>query len=870
MAEKIHKNAKVLIVTWSPIPTPKYQKIEGSGQRAYGLATGLQKNGVSDITIAIGHIYPLDVKQVNGIKLFNYDFDSKFAERLAGFDTIIYNYAIHGSVFISSHLPKNAQVIIDAYGPAYIESLARDPEDMVGTYVGNLSAVNDVFNKVLPRGDFFLFANDAQEKFYTGVLATLGIINQFSYKTDRLISTPFGIDVPDSTIKYDNPYTEFGFKATDFTLLWFGGLYPWFDITKILDTIHEDKTGRIKLVIVGGNNPQNQHPDFVKHYQSVVNYIQSNGLENKIILIDWVDFATRRKYYEHADAIISMNGDGKENSYSWRTRVMDYVGSTTPLITNGGDPLSDELIASGAAIEVDIKSSSDIHDTLLKLASDKKLLSDASKKMKLVQPKYYWQNVTKVLADKIINQEKPFTEERLFKLEHGISGLSVPSNSANHSTVSKLLRAPNKAKNVLKKVKEKGVKTTYIVVKDKVKRRVIRELSNKGLMAVSRSPKIIVVANQLNNTGAPFVIMDVIGQLKSEYPYLAMRVKLVTFTPVEVANIRKLEELGIDVEVYTNRDLHLDFVAGDIVVFNTFAISRLTVTSTLKAIQDKKIKKLYWYGHEATPSGFIEQDIKGAIKKLLLTNKAKVYGVSSKSVSDYADFFGTKKNVDRMPFRFLFPEEKFKVQHDDDFSTLNFVTTGSLMDMRKGQYPILYAFLDFYHNYFVKNPSHYREFTVNFLGAYDKTDVSSFAAYHVKNIKKQFELSASALGDRVIVSQAMSHEKAIDIIEQSNVTICYSLYEALPIFVYEGMAAGHPIIRNESSGREEQLVDGKNGYAVSNEDFAGLVDTIEAVLNKKTTTNASLSDMSKQSNAIALLATKNTYPIIEDIHNIAG
>lgn len=109
---KIRKDVKVLIISWSPVPTPKYQKIEGSGQRFWGLASGLKKNGISDITIAVGGIYPLDVDEVDGVKLFNYNFDEKFANKIKQYDTIISNYAIHGSSFIFKNIPDNKQVII--------------------------------------------------------------------------------------------------------------------------------------------------------------------------------------------------------------------------------------------------------------------------------------------------------------------------------------------------------------------------------------------------------------------------------------------------------------------------------------------------------------------------------------------------------------------------------------------------------------------------------------------------------------------------------------------------------------------------------------------------------------------------------------
>jgi glycosyltransferase involved in cell wall biosynthesis len=858
----IHPDAKVLIISWSPIPTPKYQKIEGSGQRFFGLASGLKKNGIKDITIAVGHIYPLDVSEVDGIKLFNYDFNDEFIERISEYDTVILNYAIHGAVFVINNTPVTTQVIFDVYGPAYIESLAREPEDLVGTYVGNLSAVNDVFNKILPRGDYFLYANDAQEKFYTGVLATLGIINQFSYKKKRLLKVPFGIDVPDIKKTYENPYVKFDIKDNDFTLLWFGGLYPWFDITKILKTIKDYKNNNIKLVIVGGNNPQNQHPDFVRNYQNVVNYIKENGIDKQVVLIDWVDYATRRKYYEYADAIISMNGEGKENHYSWRTRVMDYVGSTTPLLTNGGDPLSDELLEIGAAFRIDEDT---IGSTLEDLVAHKEKMTEASESMKALQPKYYWQNVTKELAKVIADQSKPCLEEVAFRLENNVNELSLVNDTSNTPQRRSVKRLARKA---IRKVKEKGFKTAATIAKNKVRNKVAFEYRRRFPKKTITPPRITILSSQLNNTGAPFVIMDIAKRLRAKYPEFGKQIRFIAFTPIDAENVVELAQNGIKTEVYTDRNLHLEFNKGDIVVFNTFAVSRMTIFDALNAVHKGILKKIFWYGHEASPENFVDRDVRDMFTKLLENQQAVIYAVSEKTKKEYARFFKTSVGVEKMPFKFNFTDTEFRNISKDSFDELRFVTTGSLMDMRKGQYPILYAFLDFYHNFYVKAPEKYRKFHLHFLGAYEKGDIGLQAPYHIRNIKQQLDLSATGLKNHFSITAMKSHDDALKSIKASNVTICYSLGEALPIFVYEGMAYGHPIIRNEAAGQEEQLVEGKNGYGVSSDDFAGFVDVIEKMLNKSKTSNEVLSSMSQLSNKIAKKATNNQYQIIEEIADI--
>ncbi len=864
MHSEINKNASVLIVSWSPIPTPKYQKIEGSGQRFFGLAKGLQKNGITNITIAVGNIYPLDVEEVSGIKVFNYDFNDDFERKLSEYDTIIFNYTIHGSAFIASHLPKDTQVIIDAYGPAYIENLARNPDDLIGTYIGNLAAVNDVFNTVMRRGDYFLYANDSQEKFYTGVLSTLGVINQYSYHTKRLLCVPFGIDLPDKKQSYTNPYLELGIKNDDFILLWFGGLYPWFDITKILYTLKNNKNKNIKFVIVGGNNPQNQHPDFVKHYHNTIDYIKNNNLEDQITLIDWVDYDTRRKYYEYADLIISLNRASHENVYSWRTRVMDYVGNTTPLITNGGDPLSEELIDIGAAFRIDEANENSIQDVIKNLVKNKSLLSNASVQMQKIQPKYYWENVTKELADEIDSQKKPYYNELKFRQQNNIINESISSQELN-SRSSKPLIIKSAVYTVVQKIRTDGTRSTYKIIHDKVRRRAAFEYRKKFPRKKAGSPRLVIVSNQLNNTGAPFVIMDIVHNIKEQYPKLIKSIKFIAFTPIESANVVKLEKEGVDVEIYTNRELALEFNQGDVVMFNSFAISHVTALSVIRAIQKGTVKKLYWYGHEYSPDGFIDSFIKNELTTLLKSNKAKVYAVSTATYNEYINYFGISKNIEKMPFPFLFPLNKFRVRTIEEFNSLRFVTIGSLMDMRKGQYPILYAFLTFYNDYYKKSPDDYRDFHLEFIGAYEKSDIGPSAAYHVKNIKEQIDLSAKGLDDHFSITLSLPHDKAIQRIEKANVTICYSLYEALGIFVYEGMAVGHPIIRNESAGQEEQLIDGKNGFAVSNNNFAGLVEVIEKMLNKKKMTNQDLVNMSKLSNEIAKKATTNKYMVIDDI-----
>ncbi|MFO0959539.1 MAG: glycosyltransferase [Isosphaeraceae bacterium] len=115
----------------------------------------------------------------------------------------------------------------------------------------------------------------------------------------------------------------------------------------------------------------------------------------------------------------------------------------------------------------------------------------------------------------------------------------------------------------------------------------------------------------------------------------------------------------------------------------------------------------------------------------------------------------------------------------------------------------------------------------------------------------QIEKHRGALGGRLKLFDKVTREQSWRHIREANVTLCYSIRECLPMFVFEGMLAGHPILRNECSGIDEQLVDGENGYLAGAEDYWGLVAAIEKILNRDKTPNEMLASMSRRSYEMA-------------------
>ena len=846
---------KILIISNGPVPAPEIKNVEGGGLRAWGLANGLQNNSKDkyEVEVSYNQVFKQDnfTDELNGIKISTWEI-STLADKIQEFDSVLVSYnAGDITQTVVDNIRQDQQLILDGYVPIHIEMSARNSDNLDREYDA-FNFENKIWTKALRRGDILLCANEAQKKFYTGVMAQVGRINPITYGDEDLIQiVPYGIYREKAVAKND-PVSKLVKNKKAFKLLWFGGIYPWFDLTNLLEAVkNANKTTPIELIMVGVKNPFNQHPDFIKRYEEVMDYIKNNNMDEIVHITDWVKFEDRAEWYLGSDAVVLINNIGMENTLAWRTRLVDYVWADLPIVTNGGDPMSDILEANKAVYILPDLDAKTIEKEIIKISKDKETLKQVSTNLSKVRRLFYWDKVTENLSKLISKGYKPADAGLLKEVE--ILNSPVLQNAGG----SRIVRAKNKARRItgkaLRYYKNNGFAATYKIATDKV----VRKIKRKTVSNIDKKPKIIIVSHQLDNTGAPFVAMDLAFDIQKQVKNLGRKLKFIAFTPINIENVRELKKAGIEVEIYTDRNLWLNYNKGDIVILNSFGLSRAVTHSTIQAAKNNTLDAFYWYGHEATPERFVDLDTRDEFVKLLESNKAKLYAVSKGSAEAYKEFFGTDKNTEVMNFRFDFPSDRFAVKDPEDFEKLDFIVTGAVSDGRKGQLPILYAFLNFYNNFYKKNPKTYRDFSLKFIGVDE-------AGY----IKKQMEVSAKGLDGKCEIVGQIPRAKVLDFVEEANMTICYSYHESMGIFVYEGMAFGHPIIRNDCYGQEEQLIDGGNGWAVRNDDYQTLCDTIEESLNLEKTSNDKLAKMSKVSEEIAEKATHSEYFVIDEIKKV--
>lgn len=824
-----------LIVSYGPVPTPEYQKIEGGGMRCWGLALGLKARGF-DVSIGINNSFPLKTTSVDGIRLLNWQEDEAFKDAMNLYDVVIVNYSMGGPMsFIVDNISDHVTLVLDCYVPIYIEVSARESADIATEY-SNYS--HDILhhNKALKRGDYFLCANTPQKHMYMGALGALGVLNPYSYSKDRILVVPFGVESELNIEHPHNPYLELGVKKDDFVLLWFGGLYPWFNIKPLLNTIKKlsSEKKNFKFVIVGGKNPFNSHPDFIKQYVTTHEFMEENNLLNtSVYFVDWVDFSDRINWYQHANAVISINNVGEENVYSWRTRVMDYVWGEVPMITNGGDPLSDELIENNAAIKLDDIDESTLYETLAGITKNEKVITSAKSNLLKQKERFHWENVVAPLANKLNRGDHPYLEEKLFRQETNADTMeSVQAGSSKKAKLQKLARAPRKVAGLIKR---KGLKRSLGLI--------VRTVSNRGTKKIrTATKKYYFFSHPIDHTGAPLVLIDTIHDFAK---HIDPKDISLVYPGGEKSLIGSLHRMGILLDKMVlgigSRVIHaqLGIKPDDFVLLNTVALYPNYRDYIFGLLERGKLKKAVWFIHEDKPEiRFEDKGLVRRVKQLLAAGLLDIYVPSAQTMDDYNEFFETD-TVKVVTLRVSVPEKFEAARKKSDFDTMRFVISGTPSDGRKGQLLAIAAFSKYLNSIHTEEPEKYRDFELHLISIED-----DYISSQIKSI------GDGLLDSRVHYYPKVSKKEAMAITANCNATICCSLNETFALYVAEGMMMGHVLLRNNSSGSKEQLIDGKNGYSIDSNDIDDIANNIAQILNKKLS-NTKLVEMSHASQEIA-------------------
>ncbi len=237
-------------------------------------------------------------------------------------------------------------IVADIYDPMHLEQLEQGKDlSAVDRLAVSIDTV-EVLNDQLERADFLVCASEKQRDFWLGQLAGLARINPATYDSDpslrRLLDVaPFGVqDEPPVQRAHGIKGTVDGIGPDDTVIIWGGGIYNWFDPLTLIEAVAvaAERHPDLRLYFLGASHPNPNIPT-MRMAVEARRRAEELGLLGKVVFFNeaWVPYTERADFLLDADLGVSTHYDHLETAFSFRTRILDYLWASLPIVSTDGD-----------------------------------------------------------------------------------------------------------------------------------------------------------------------------------------------------------------------------------------------------------------------------------------------------------------------------------------------------------------------------------------------------------------------------------------------------------------------------------------------------------------------------------------------------
>jgi hypothetical protein len=413
---------RILVVTGDPIG----EKMAGPAIRAWHIAKEL--SGEHDVRlVSMTRAVSLDDSFEVGV--ISHHKPSSVIEHEQWADVII----VQGNALaLFPALEKTHKIlVVDVYDPLHLEQLEQGRGQSLQLWNKQVIDATGTLNHQLELGDFFLCASERQRHFWLGQLAGLGRVNAYTYSRDTELDSliaiaPFGISSTDPVqsrraIRGVIP----GIGENDKVIVWGGGIYNWFDPQTLISAVGElaQSHDDIRLFFMGVKHPNPDVPEMevVGEARALADEL---GLTNKHVFFNesWVAFDDRENYLLDADLGVSTHFQHVETTFSFRTRILDYLWAGLPIVTTEGDSFGDLVERENLGFAVPERDQAALVDALGSLLYDDAAAAVARANVARVRERFRWSNTLAPLiefcknpthaADKKTNPAEPLEKRR--------------------------------------------------------------------------------------------------------------------------------------------------------------------------------------------------------------------------------------------------------------------------------------------------------------------------------------------------------------------------------------------------------------------------------------------------------------------------
>jgi len=258
---------------------------------------------------------------------------------------LISGYMVDKFAFLRT---TSTRLIIDLIAPFILENLHYHLDEPVETREGFIRHAVEVTNQLAQVGDFFICGSERQRDFWLGVLAANQRLNPHTAPPDsnghKLIDI-VGFGIPERPPVQRRPvlrdaHPRFG---PDSKIVWWGGgAWDWLDPLTLVRAwprvIERHPEARL---VFPRTQPNPLVPQARKALEAERLATEMGERDRTIFALEWLSYEDRESLLCEAQVGVVLHPLHLETRFSVRTRVLDYIWASLPILITEGDTMSE-------------------------------------------------------------------------------------------------------------------------------------------------------------------------------------------------------------------------------------------------------------------------------------------------------------------------------------------------------------------------------------------------------------------------------------------------------------------------------------------------------------------------------------------------
>ncbi len=308
-------------------------------------------------------------------------------------------------------LPKLGELgkylVVDLYDPYLFSVLVQYKNEKVAANA-SYRLMHQVLEQHMIKADFSICASEIQRDYWIGRYCALGRLTPEFYDWDpslrKLIDVvPFGRQ-SGPAVRTGPGMRErvSGISSDDIVLLWGGGIWDWFDPLTVIAAVGKvrDRVSNIRLYFLGMKSPNPKVP-LMQMARDAVALAKDLDLIDKHVFFGegWVPYHERVNYLLDADLAVSAHFDLPETRFSFRTRILDYLWAGLPVLSTGGDPLSEAIDKAEAGVALPYKDVGAWEQAIVRICLDNDLKNKYRQNSLRLSEQFTWDKTSRALID---------------------------------------------------------------------------------------------------------------------------------------------------------------------------------------------------------------------------------------------------------------------------------------------------------------------------------------------------------------------------------------------------------------------------------------------------------------------------------------